>query len=164
MEEFVSFVTQNTLEIIISVVGGIILYFILKGIEQGIKSSGYSIKKFDKIKVEIINPKENDKVERNFICQGRVTCDDRQILWVFFEISNKYWAKAKIDIMPDKTFTASVSEGGDPTDGKFKVAVYAVSRKANSDIEDWIQAGKNNGTQKYKGTYECSKVNVTLNR
>jgi hypothetical protein len=162
MEEFVSFVTQNTLEIIISVVGGIILYFILKGIEQGIKSSGYSIDKFDKIKVDITNPKENDKVDRSFICQGRVTCDDTQILWVFFEISSELWAKAKIDIMPDKTFSVSVFEGGTPPDGKFKVAVYAVSKKANRDIEERFLVGNIHGTQKLRGTYECSKVNVTL--
>ncbi|NTW95484.1 MAG: hypothetical protein HGB31_02560 [Erysipelotrichaceae bacterium] len=110
--------------------------------------------------MNIINPIE-DEINRGVLnCQGNVTCSEKLLLWVFVEISNLIWPKARIDIRLVKSFCLFINETENPSKDEFVIVIYALIEKAYNDSETLMKEVKFKGISSYKGTHELVKVNL----
>lgn len=93
----------------------------------------------------IDTPRTGESVEREFLVTGKLAdVPDDSHVWLATQVGNFYWPKEP-EVPIGSVFSVEVSEGGNPPNGRFSLALLVVDDQTQSDIEEWIANGEGLG-------------------
>lgn len=113
----------------------------------------------------ILAPQQNEQVARTVDVSGSVeNLPPGYTLWLAVRIGDLWWPKEPKVFPSGSKWSGTLSEGGNPPQGRFTILLLLANRGASEEIDKWLKRGDYAGLRRdvMNGIEVLDEVNVRL--
>lgn len=97
---------------------------------------------------KILAPQPSERVARTIDVSGTVAdLPPGYTVWLAIRVGTLWWPKEPRVVPSGTTWSATVSEGGNPPDGRFAILLLLANRGATEELQEWFKRSDYAGLQ-----------------